>query len=119
MKNLIKVENIIKDLKLDLVAIEKNLMTPRRIGTRLKDEVVLVNDFPYKVTTNEKAEIIHITGITESDQVDLKTNLSLMVKFGIEKSEIDCTEIPKLININEVGGMKFREFIAVYKAIGF
>ena len=119
MKNLIMVENIIKDMKYDLIAIDKNLMTPRRLGKGLKDEVVLVDEVPYKVTTDMDCRIKFITAITEVDQVDLKTNLALKIKFDMDKEYIDCIEIPKLLNINKLKDMHFREFVDCYKVRGF
>lgn len=119
MKNLFMVENIIKDLKLDLVALENNILTPRRLGYSLKDEVILVDEVPYKITTDSKGGIVFITAVTEADQVDLKTNLSLKIKFGMDKEYIECMEIPRLLNINNLKDMAFKEFVDVYKVRGF
>lgn len=119
MENLIMVENIIKNMKFDLIALERNLMTSRRMGHNLKDEVVLINDVPYKVSTDRDCFVTHLSAITEVDQVDIKTNLSLKIKFDIDKKDLDCMEFPKLLNTNNVKGTPFRQFIMCYKVWGF
>lgn len=119
MRYFYEIERMIFTFTYDNVSINANILTPRRRGASLKDEVVLIGDMPYKVTTDKDCNIVFISAITEAEQIDAKTKLSLSIKFDLTKEDVIHAEVPKLLNINDVKGLNFREFINKYNVTGF
>lgn len=87
----------------------------RLMGRNLRNELVLVDDVVYKVCTDPYTRINFITAVTESEDLDTEERYYIKFKYGIKAEELDCIEYPRLLNINDVEGMYFKEFLKQYK----